>query len=867
MKYSVAFILLISVCMGVAYFLAKKYEPEVKEIVVYELNRHLAVKVKVGDINLSLLQRFPYASLRFSDVVIPEVINGVEQADTLLYVKDLYLQIGLFDFLRKNYTVTEAELNSGYFDMAIFDEGGDNYHFWKAATDTSSSTSKISITDIVINDFGYRLSAPEKLILDLHIDKMKADGMFGSDVYDIETDHSIFIKTIAYQNDTLYRNETLSGDLNMNIDDIADRYSFNSKSLKLADQPIGLTGNYVPAKDQSWNLAIVAENANLTKLTHLLPQNMRSRFAKYEAKGKTDINIKLSAGKDFNFTAAFSDLSGSFQHNEALGTAEIDHAEGKLEVAGGISSLFLDELEASIGAGSIKSWGKIIDFEAPSFDLNLEGEIDLQELKSLLNIQLLQVLEGEIKMDGRLQGRLPRQSNNETLDLLKGIDFTGKINLDDGAFQMKDQQQLFDRINGTVQLKDNSVIISKAEARVNKNPFRFSGTIKNALPYISQEGQRLFIIADFGAEELDLNAILASTETRRDTVYNFHLPKDISFELGVDIGKLNFRKFEAGNIAGKAHFSGGLLTLNPISFKTAGGLVRSNLSFKNRSDDTFEVNTLAKMEGLDLSELFVSFENFGQEVVQDKHLEGKATATISFSALVGSDLSIDSKSIRSNIDLTVFDGKLKKLESLQAISDYLKGNAIWRSLIKVKEFEKKLQIVEFDTLQNTIVIENSVVRIPAMRIGSSALSLFLAGTHSFDNQIDYSINFKLNDLLRTGKKETSEFGYIVDDPSGLRLFMRMYGTVDEPEFSLDGNAARDKRKQQLEDEKTVFKSILKDEFGLFKSDSTLTGLPSKERDKPKFSIDLDEFKSDNDTDHKSQKKKRREKDLYGDDDL
>ena len=867
---------LIAVLLVVAYFVAKKYEPEVRKVIVYELNRKLTVPVKVGDINLSLLQRFPYASLRFSDVVIPQVKNGEATADTLIYIKDMYLQMGLINFLRKNYVISEAEINTGFFDMVFYENGSDNFHFWKAGDDTTGSGANFSIKNILIRDFGYRLKDTDKLALNLLIVKSKARGDFGSDIYTIESESDMWIRNVAYASDTLYASEKFTGDLNIDINRLKDIYAFKSDHLELAEQEVGLMGSYIPKEKQSWNLEVKAQKADLQKLTHLLPLNLRNKFARYKARGKTDIHLKLSSGERFDLEASFSSLSGKFQHNEALGTAEVRGAIGRFEMRNGISSLMLDDLEASIGPGDMQVWGKIIDFEAPSFDLNLEGEIDLEELKSLLNISLLEKLEGKILLDGRLQGSLPRESTNETLDLLKGIDFIGKIKLSKGVFQMQGQGQLYDEIEGDIQLKDNAVIIKSANARVNKSPFQISGTIKNALPYISRKGQKLGIVADFKAKELNFNDILSQSDSKRDTSYHFQLPKDVAFDLSLEVGKMTFRKFEATNITGNTYYKSGLLTLNPFSFTLASGMVNANVHFTQKSDNRFEAKALAHLRDIELEEFFVAFENFGQSVIQARHLEGRANATIEFSALYKSDLSIASESIKSNIELMVLKGKLKNVDALQGISDYLRSNALWRSLIKVDEFEKRLKVVNFDTLSNTIFIENRVIKIPAMTIGSSALTLNLSGTHSFDDAIDYSINFRINELLRTGKRDKqSEFGYVVDDNTGLRFFLKMQGTTDNPVFSLDGDAARNKRKQQFEAEKNTFKSILKEEFGLFKSDTTLTGVPEqKKKNDAIFSVDWDEFKNANDTstgkegspEKKKKKNSKQEEDLYDKDD-
>lgn len=868
-KY-LSILVVVLILLGVAaYFLARKYEPQVRNVVVKELNSHLAVPVKVGDINLSLLQRFPYASLRFSDVVIPQVKNEKVSTDTLIYIEDLYLQIGLLDFLQKEYTVSEAEINTGYFQMEYYPKGGDNFHFWKSKNDSSSEAS-ISITNVEIRNFDYKLATADRLEMAFHIAGSEASGDFGKSVYGLETFNDIRIESIINQGDTLYFEEKFEGDLDLRIDKEKEIYSFESSAVEVAQQNVKIRGKYKPGDAQDWTLSLKAEEANLEKLSHLLPLSIRKKASIYKAQGETDLNLDLSWGKDQTIDAGFSNLNGTFQHSEGLGIARIENAKGKLEIRNTIQSIFLDALDAQIGPGKISAWGKIIDLAAPSFDLNIAGTIDLHELKSLLNITLVDELSGEVELDGRLQGKLPRSSNQATVALLRGIDFNGKIKLSDGVFKMAGQHQKFDQIEGDIQLKNNAVLISAADARVNENPFQFSGKIKNALPYISRKGQKLSIFADFKAESLNFNHILTSEQSSRDTTYNFQLPDDISFDLGIDIGQLNFRKFEAKNIVGKAYYKSGLLTLNPLSFETANGGVNANFRVKEKSEKRFEVQSTAELNQLDLPLLFSEFENFGQSVVEAHHLEGRVDASIDFTTDFGKDLSIKMPTIQSEISLMVRNGKLKQLESLEAIGDYLRENALWNSLIRVEDFQKKLEVVSFDTLENRISISDELITIPAMRIGSSALTLNLTGTHSFSNEIDYSLNFKLSDLLRTGREKESDFGYIVDDNSGLRIFMKMEGTVDHPEFSMDGEAAQKKRKAQFESEKKEMKNILKEEFGLFKSDTTLTGVEAKKKQNAaKFSVDINDFKSKNDSSPKQKEKKKKNDndDLFEDDDL
>jgi hypothetical protein len=273
-----------------AYFLAKKYEPEVRTVVVNELNSHLAVPVEVDDINLSLLQRFPYASIRFSNVVIPEVINGQKQSDTLLYAKDLYLQMGLFDFLKEEYRITEAELANGFFNMAFYKNGTDNFRFWKGS-DKEGGKASLNIENIEIRDFGYKLATADGLKLNLFVNQAATDGNFGSEQFKLDSESDIDIRLVENKGEKLYRNQRLKGDIVLAVNQSEEIYRFTGKNISVAGESFELDGSYTPRNSQkAWSLNLNTKNAQLEKLMALLPGDVRKRFENYGADGATDLS-------------------------------------------------------------------------------------------------------------------------------------------------------------------------------------------------------------------------------------------------------------------------------------------------------------------------------------------------------------------------------------------------------------------------------------------------------------------------------------------------------------------------------------------------------------------------------------------------
>jgi hypothetical protein len=145
-----------------------------------------------------------------------------------------------------------------------------------------------------------------------------------------------------------------------------------------------------------------------------------------------------------------------------------------------------------------------------------------------------------------------------------------------------------------------------------------------------------------------------------------------------------------------------------------------------------------------------------------------------------------------------------------------------------------LKDIAFASLENNITIKNSLVTIPKMEIASSVLDMNISGTHSFDNVIDYRFDFKFRDLIASEKN--SEFGEVIDDGSGIRLFLKMYGTLENPILEWDKEKKKKSTQEYRQEEKKQIKEMLKTEFGAFKNDTTVEEYIPEEKPKEDIKI-------------------------------
>ncbi|HEX2615995.1 MAG TPA: AsmA-like C-terminal region-containing protein, partial [Flavobacteriales bacterium] len=210
------------------------------------------------------------------------------------------------------------------------------------------------------------------------------------------------------------------------------------------------------------------------------------------------------------------------------------------------------------------------------------------------------------------------------------------------------------------------------------------------------------------------------------------------------------------------------------------------------------------------------FQDFGQHFLTHDMLKGRSHAQLMLTAAVMPDFSLDQDRLYCVADVTVDNGELNGHPSLLQVANYLQTNKLVSPFVDTDMLREKLQHVAFAHLENRIEIKDRRVFLPQMLVKSSVMDIEVSGTHGFDGAVDDHLNFRLGDLFRTADSGHDEFGPIIDDGTGLRVFLHMYGTTDALEFGNDGAMAAAKRKEKMKQETAQFKSIIK---GVFSGDT------------------------------------------------
>jgi hypothetical protein len=225
---------------------------------------------------------------------------------------------------------------------------------------------------------------------------------------------------------------------------------------------------------------------------------------------------------------------------------------------------------------------------------------------------------------------------------------------------------------------------------------------------------------------------------------------------------------------------------------------------------------------------------FKSRIIDYKNIKGKISGLTNFSSEWNNSFSILSPSVLVDGSFKIENGELIEFEPLNGLSRY----------INVEE----LKHIYFSTLQNDIFIRNRVITIPQMDIKAANFDVNGYGTHDFDNNFNYKIKVILSESLykkaRKSKNQMDEFGILETEGNRkISLPLTIKGNINDYKVSYDAKQAAVNMFQNIKNEKKKLRSILNEEFGLFKKDSINSF--SKEKEKKKNENILIEFDNEN----------------------
>lgn len=774
-----------------------------KEMIVAEINSNLLVPAEVGDISFSIFRSFPDASVSFSNIAIQPPKDRPE-APGLIHARSIRFRFGIFSMLSKNYRIRSIEISHASITLFRDINGNTNYNIWKKQEGISSKPVSFDIQKILLTDTEilYRdLSTPADVAINLP--HMVLKGKTGNGLTELSLDGRMTPLRLTFGNESYPALPETRLHMALRLDNQSSTMHIDMGNIMAGNIPLRLEGwmGY-SSNNQLLDLDISTSKADVSELMEYIPSALTSKALKYKPDGKITLVAKISGGWGKGLTpavqAGFSIEKGELLHSESglklHGISLSGEYNGKNRKQP--DQLIISSIKGDAGRGSFSGSLSLNNTTQPRIALKISTRLYLEEVSGLLSATEVELTSGEMIADVSLEGGTAQgQQLAEKAQ--------GQVVLKDAGFVMKRPGREIKNLNASLELNNGSVYFDQLTLVSGESNLKLSGKVDQLIDYLFDNRRPLYIRADVNSNRIRLeDLILPSAEqnTAESSGGSFY-PENISCDASFNCKHLTYRKFSASNISGKISLNEQVLRASQLKLEAMDGRVEASGVLNGRYGEHAMMVCNATFKNVDISRLFMEFEDFGQSSLQSHHLAGSADATLQYSARLSRAFSADAASVTAIADVEIRNGQLKGFEPMQELSSFLDA--------------EELRDIRFATLSNRIEIANKTVIIPNMEVHSSVLDLTGYGAHTFGNEIDYHFNLLLSDLMKSRRRsnQAPEGSSSTDSRGNTRLFLHLYGTVDEPQFRYDKEAVTRKMADDFKNQKQELRQAIRQEFG------------------------------------------------------
>jgi hypothetical protein len=788
------------------------YEDEVKEAVISELNKNLSAEVRVSpeNIDLTFIKTFPDCAIEFREITCMEAVKS-KKRDTLFFTESLQLKFSISDLWDKTYTIKKISVSKGFAHFKINSKGMPNYTIWKESPAKSANASEalaFSLELIELQNMRvlYR-NLQYKQRIAAEIKTVSFSGSFREQHYTMQSKGDLMISELMSDDVVYVSNRPLVYESKLEVN--GNEYHFSNSRFVLSKLEATAQGKFVYSnKLEQLSLSFEGNELNIQSVLSLLPMKYRSRMNDYESSGKFFVSGSVKYNGHFSSFVKFGIKQSEVTYMPLKTTLTRLNTNGYLMISSDSTYLELSDFSAALMGDKVNMKLQLHRFNDPYMHLEAKGTMNLANLNKFWPIDTLAALRGMFNFETSVSANISELRRN-TFRSEAAVDL--KADVKQLMFRFKGSDDSTTIHSCEISSHNREVEVKHLEITRRKSDIAINGKITGAFNYLMDPLSALSISGSVKSKTLFLEDFIFSSPSASITAgkQELQLPENLHLYADAAIETFSFGKFSATQVSGNIELKNRKLFAENISLVTMKGTAMVDV-LMDVSGQNAEVSVHGKLNDINVNQLFTQLNNFNQQTLVDKNIDGVLTATVDFNGTWNKFLEPDLNSMTAITDLKIVQGKLISFKPLESLSKF----------VDIQD----LKSIRFSDMSSHVEIRKGVINIPKTSIRNSALNIDVWGTHTFNNEIDYHIQLLISELLSKKRRQSEdEFGPVQNDPENRRsAFVLMTGTVDNPVIKYDRSGLKQKIREDIKQEKQNLKQILKEEFGLFKKDSIKT---------------------------------------------
>lgn len=773
--------LVLLVLMVIGWFVMAWYinshKKELLARVTAEVSDNIEGNFHIEDMEPALLKGFPNISVRLKGVTLSDSLYTVHKKN-LLEMQSVYIKINVLSLFTKSPEVMKVTVADGSLYLFTDKNGYSNTYLFKRKQPKADKkpgkqieVSRFGIENVLITFDHFERNKQFKVAIKDMDGHIRNKG----DVMDIEADTRAHFYQLGFNlaKGGFVKNKDLDADLHI-------LFNKKTKQIKLPKQEIEMDGTEINFacefnfgnKPANYTIDIDAPAIRFKESTSYLSRHIASKLDSFDLEEKLAVQVLINGSfqypdtpliharwqvKDNVLLSTFgrmehTSLNGEFYNNLVPDRGRSDHN----------SAITISKLQATFAdipfkADSIMLYGLI----NPLMKLKFVSRFPVERLNAVID-NTFNFKEGDADINLNYTG--PVLAKDTTRHSMYG-----HIRIRNTALTYIPRSLSFNKCNVNIEFIGNDLLLRNTTLSSARSNVRIDGIARNFMNVYFLDPGKVTFDWNIASSMIDLNEYrtFLSPRTKRTPAsgkkQNHKIAKianrlellldKSNMYLHVNVNKLRYNRFEAQNINADIDLTNTAIDLRNAKLQHAGGVLAANVHL-NTSGKGTPFNISGKINNVKVDRLFYAFDEFGQNTLNHKHLQGTLSADIDMRGAFGASGSLIRNSMNGKVSFQLNNGELNSFPPFESLKKFI--------------FKKRnLSHITFNTLKNDLDFANGKITINPMSIESSALTINVAGVYAFDKGTDISIAIPLRNpqkdraLIAQGKKPKKDKGIVI----------------------------------------------------------------------------------------------------------
>ena len=749
-------ILLICIVAAMA-ILPLAFKGKIKEFVITEANKYINAEFGFDDLSISLFSEFPQASVGIEGFWL----RGKEAFanDTLAYVGDVEVAVNLKSiFGYGGFDITKVLVKDTYLKAIVLEDGQANWDIMypseeavveeEIKTDTTASAFRILLKKVEVDNVNIIYDDRQGGMY-AHIESFGATcrGDMSADKALLDLQAAIGALTFKMDGVPLLNEARIGANFNIDADFANGKYTLKENTLSLNAIQATIDGWAALPTDApiSMDLRLNTSDIRFKEILSLIPAIYAKDFEDLKAEGTVNLHAyakgELTENTLPQFEAALKVSDGNFRYpalpagvNDIQIAASVSNPGGDIDLTQvNVERFSLNMLDNPF-AVTARVKTPISD---PDLAATAKGTLDLGKIKDVYPLEDI-TLGGILKADMSLGGRLS-YIEKEQYDRFNA----------NGTLKLKDMQVEIEGIpevsieQSTFAFTPRHLTLSETKVLVGANDITADCQFENYMAF-ALKGETLKGQLNLKSQHMNLNDFMTSSETETtekaeetasegesdETMGTLVVPKNIDFNMNVDMAEILFANITLRDLNGKLIIKDGTADMSNLSMHAMGGTAVMNGSYSTaKSESEPELKASFALNGLSFSQTFKELDMVRQMAPIFENLNGNFSGKITVDTKLDNTMSPKLETLTASGNLSTRDLNLSNVAIIDQIAD--------------ATGHKELKNISAKDLNVEFTVSEGRIRTKPFDIKMGNMSLNLSGTTGLDQTIDYTGKLKL----------------------------------------------------------------------------------------------------------------------------